>query len=544
MTNKNENHPIGNKVVSQIDSKKLTENIVIVGGGTAGWITAGTLAAKLTSQHVKNFSVTLVESSNIPPIGVGEGTWPTMRRTLKNMGIKETDFIRECNVSFKQGAKFAKWVTGKHDDYYYHPLMLPEGSIKDNLASHWLSIQFPYNENPKNQYSFSMCLSPQEAICEAGLAPKLITTAEYDAIANYAYHLDAGLFSEFLKQHCIKVLNVKHVVDDVMAVTNNDDGDIACVSTAEHGDLSGDLFIDCSGFKSLLLGEHYQVGFKSCKDVLFVDNAIAVQVPYSEENSPIASHTISTAQTAGWIWDIGLSSRRGVGHVYSSRYISEHAAIEELKQYLSATVNDVEQLTFRKIPINPGYREKFWHRNCVAIGLSAGFLEPLEASALLLVEISANMIAEQLPANRQCMEIVSERFNQTFTYRWERIIDFLKLHYMLSQRQDSDFWRDNRKPESIPNSLKSLLSLWQYQPPSDNDFIHATEVFPAASYQYVLYGMGFKTASSHWGYSTEASEKAYEKFKQVNLQTSQFKANLMSNRELINSIKQYGLQRV
>ncbi|MCL1143197.1 tryptophan halogenase family protein [Shewanella gaetbuli] len=543
-----DNQPIDTQL--HTNPTKPIENIVIVGGGTAGWITAGTLAAKLKKQHDKNFSVTLIESANVAPIGVGEGTWPTMRRTLKNMGIRETDFIRQCHVSFKQGAKFCQWVTGKKDDFYYHPLMLPESAGQDDVSAYWQAIQFPYmahsshSNNAADQQSFSMLLSPQQAICEAGLAPKLITTAEYDAIANYAYHLDAGCFSEFLKQHCINQLNVNHVVDDVIGISNDDSGDISCLTTKQHSDIYGDLFIDCSGFKSLLLGEHYQVPFKSCQDILFVDSAIAVQVPYEDENSPIASHTISTAQTAGWIWDIGLSSRRGVGHVYASKYISEQAATEQLKQYLSPTVADVEQLTFRKIDINPGHREKFWHKNCVAVGLSAGFLEPLEASALLLVEISANMIAQQLPANRACMDIVAERFNQTFLYRWDRIIDFLKLHYMLTQRNDSPFWVDNRDPKTIPQSLQTLLELWRYQLPSDNDFTHATEVFPAASYQYVLYGMGFKTQAPHWGISTQAKDAATAVFDKVAQDTAQLQHNLVSNRALINLIKQYGLQRV
>ncbi|WP_144207639.1 tryptophan halogenase family protein [Shewanella donghaensis] len=539
------NNPIRNESINNKSLKckaltkanHITKSIVILGGGTAGWICAGTIAAKLNQQHQTNFSITLIESSNVPPIGVGEGTWPTMRTTLKNMGIRETDFVKECHVSFKQGAKFAKWVTGDKDDYYYHPLMLPGGSVKDNLANHWF--------NADSIKSFSKTLSPQESICEAGLAPKLITTAEYDAVANYAYHLDAGCFSEFLKQHCISKLKVLHVVDDVIAVNNDSDGYITSLMTQSSGDIEGDLFIDCSGFKSMLLGEHYQVPFKSCKDVLFVDTAIAVQVPYESEQSPIASHTISTGQTAGWIWDIGLSSRRGVGHVYSSKYITEQAAINELKRYLSASsVSDIESLTFRKIPINPGHSEKFWHKNCVAVGLSAGFLEPLEASALLLVEISANMIAEQLPVNRLSMAIMAQRFNDTFLYRWARIIDFLKLHYMLSQRQDSQFWIDNRDPATIPKSLQSLLDLWQYQVPSDNDFPHATEVFPAASYQYVLYGMGFKTNPAPWLLSEASTVNSKIIFDKTHQQTQQLIQNLPTNRQLTHLINQYGLQKV
>ncbi|MCL1065636.1 tryptophan 7-halogenase [Shewanella olleyana] len=542
MTSDIEKNPI-----TDLKYEKNISKIVILGGGTAGWITAGTLAAKLNKQHDKNYSVTLIESANVPPIGVGEGTWPTMRRTLKNMGIRETDFIKQCYVSFKQGAKFSKWVTGTNDDYYYHPLMLPEGEVADTTA-HWISLSFPYqpSQQVKNNAtpSFSMCVSPQEAICEAGLAPKFITTAEYDAVANYAYHLDAGAFSTFLQKHCTEQLRVNHVLDDVIGIHNDNYGDIHSLTTTNNGDVCGDLFIDCSGFKSLLIGEHYQVPFKCCKDVLFVDNAIAVQVPYENVQSPIASHTISTAQSAGWIWDIGLTHRRGVGHVYSSQYITEQQAIKELKTYLTDSVENVDELQFRKIPINPGHREKFWHKNCVAIGLSAGFLEPLEASALLLVEISANMIAQQLPANRGSMDIVARRFNETFLYRWNRIIDFLKLHYMLNQRNDSQFWIDNRNPDSIPDSLKRLLELWRYQAPSDDDFVHATEVFPAASYQYILYGMGFKTEPSHLGYSAASLQRGKQISNGVYEQQKHLTRSLPSQRELINLINQYGLQKI
>ncbi|WP_370980593.1 tryptophan halogenase family protein [Agaribacterium sp. ZY112] len=511
-------------------------NIVIVGGGTAGWLTAGTIAAKLKKDSAATVQVTLIESPNIPIVGVGEGTWPTMRNTLKKMGVRETDFIRECDVSFKQGAKFAKWVTGADDDFYYHPLILPQDFSNANLAPHWLK---------DNQgLSFSEAVCPQEALCERGLAPKSITTPEYGAIANYAYHLNAGTFSKFLQKHCVDKLGVKHMLDDVLSVNAAENGDIRSLTTQENSELSGDLFIDCTGFKSLLLGDFYQVPFKSCKDVLFLDTALAVQVPYQSKEDPIASHTISTAQEAGWIWDIGLSTRRGVGHVYSSAYTTQEKAENALKEYLKDSIDSVDDLAFRKIPIEPGHRERFWHKNCVAVGLSAGFLEPLEASALVLVEMSATMIAEQLPTTREAMDVVSKRFNSTFLYRWQRIIDFLKLHYILSQREDSDFWIDNRKKETIPDSLQELMTLWTYQYPWHDDFDRAAEVFPAASYQYVLYGMGFQTQASHLGMSDSALKQAESSFLMNKKVSNNWVQNLPKNRELINKIHEFGLQKV
>ena len=513
---------------------KPIHSIVVVGGGTAGWITAGTIAAKLKNESSAGLSVTLIESPDTPIIGVGEGTWPTMRGTLAKMGVRETDFIRECNVAFKQGAKFARWSTGKDDDYYYHPLMLPQGFSDTNLAPHWL-------QNHQHK-SFSETVCPQDYLCEKGLAPKKITTPEYTGIANYAYHLDAGTFSEFLKKHCTQKLGVNHIIDNVTHINADENNDIASVGTQKNGAIAGDLFIDCTGFKSLLLGEHYDIPFISCKDTLFIDKAIAVHVPYASEDSKIASHTISTAQDAGWIWDIGLSNRRGIGHVYSSEHTSAEKAYDNLHQYLSQDVADINSLNFREITIKPGYREKFWEKNCVAVGLSAGFLEPLEASALMLVEISAAMIAEQLPATRQTMDIVSKRFNKTFLYRWERIIDFLKLHYVLSQRTDNAFWIDNRNSDTIPNSLQELMTLWQYQYPWHDDFDRTTEVFPAASYQYVLYGMGFKTHASHIGMSDNMQKKAEAYFRYNEQETQKMMSSLPSNRELLNKISQYGLQ--
>lgn len=510
---------------------KPTKTVVIVGGGIAGWLTAGRIAA----YHKQNVSVILIESPSIPAVGVGEGTWPTMRSTLIALGISETDFIRECDASFKQGAKFAKWVDGKEDDFYYHPLVLPQGFSKGDVAGYWL------NKEDKNGRSFSDEVCFQEAICEKGLAPKTIRTEEYGAIANYAYHLDSGKFAVFLQKHCTEKLGVVHVLDDVNGVKTLKNEDIGSVSTKENGDISGDLFVDCTGFSSLLLGKHFNVPFKSCSDVLFIDTALAVQVPYDHEDSPIASHTISTGQEAGWIWDIGLQHRRGVGYVYSSKHSSEEKAREVLAKYVG---EKFDSLPVRKIPIVSGHREKFWQNNCVAVGLSAGFLEPLEASALVLVELSAQMISEQLPATRDVMGVVAKRFNETFIYRWDKIIDFLKLHYILSNRTDNAFWTDNRKPESIPESLKELMQLWKHRSPADHDFTSNNEVFPAASYQYVLYGMGFKSDYSLSQHLLNDWRFAEQQFSKNNKMIEQASAALPTNRELLNKVRQYGFSEI
>ncbi|MGQ8364420.1 tryptophan halogenase family protein [Glaciecola sp. 1036] len=515
---------------------KPIRNIVIVGGGTAGWLTCAVLAAEHCAHSDKGIKVSLIESPDVKTIGVGEGTWPTMRSTLRKTGISETDFFKYCDASFKQGAKFAKWVTGADDDAYYHPLVLPQGFNEINLAPFW--------QPHADKVSFADAVCFQSQLCENGLAPKQITTPEYAHVANYAYHLDAGKFAQFLQQHCTEKLGVRHILDHVTAVNSAENGDIASLSTKQSGEIEGDLFIDCTGFKSLLLGEHYGIGFKSCKDILFNDTALATHVPYESEQSPILSHTLSTAQSAGWIWDIGLPSRRGVGHVYSSAHTTQNAAEVELRNYISNLIGEQKaaQLNVRKIEINPGHREKFWHKNCVAVGLSAGFLEPLEASALVLVELSAAMISEQLPATRGIMDIVSKRFNDKFSYRWDRIIDFLKLHYVLTKRTDTEYWIDNCRPETIPKDLQTLLELWRYQPPWHQDFTHVDEIFPTASYQYVLYGMGFSSIPPPTQRKSLNHALAQQHLKKNHQMTQKLVRGLPTNRDLIESIRQQGLQ--
>jgi tryptophan halogenase len=503
-------------------------HLVIVGGGSAGWLTAGVLAAS----H-RGLQVTLIESPDVPTIGVGEGTWPSMRDTLHRIGVSESDFIRECDASFKQGSRFNRWVNGRDDDYFFHPFVLPQGYGETNLVERW--------QERHAGIPFADLTSFQPHLCVQGRAPKQPQTPEYAAVANYGYHLDAGKFGLFLRKHCLEKLGVRYVPDHVVGINSHDNGDIASLQTKTHGALEGDLFVDCSGMQSLLLGQHYQVPFLSQQHVLFNDTALAVQIPYASEDSPIGSQTSSTAQSSGWIWDIGLPTRRGIGHVYSSAHISDDHAEFELRNYIFQTGGPSDIPQPRKLSFKPGYRKQFWHRNCVAIGLSAGFIEPLEASALALVELSAGMLTEDFPATREAMDIVARRFNEAFTYRWERVIDFLKLHYVLSERRDSEYWRDNCV---APTRLGELLSLWRHRPPSRYDFHRIEEVFPSASYQYILYGMGFKTEAGHAASVPHQGELADGYFREAAELTRKMLAALPSNRELIDHVKRHGLQRI
>jgi tryptophan halogenase len=506
-------------------------HIVIVGGGSAGWLVAGVIAA----EH-RELQVTLVESPDVPTIGVGEGTWPTMRDTLRKIGVSESDFFRECDAAFKQGSRFNRWVDGSEHDAYFHPFVLPQGYGDADLAARW--------QDRHPQVPFADLVSFQPHLCVQGKAPKQAATPEFAAVANYGYHLDAGKFGIFLRRHCVEKLGVRHVQDHVQAIASHENGDIAALALREQGALAGDLFIDCSGMQSLLLGQHYGIEFLSQKHVLFNDSALAIQVPYPAEDSPIASQTTSTAQSCGWIWDIGLPTRRGIGHVYSSAHTSDAQAEAALRAYITASGGPADIATPRKLGFQPGYRKQFWHRNCLAIGLSAGFIEPLEASALALVELSVAMLSDDMPATRGDMEIVARRFNDAFTYRWERVIEFLKLHYVLSRRSDSDYWHDNRQAATIPPRLEELLTLWRHRAPSRNDFYRVEEVFPSASYQYILYGMGFAGDATSTARRAAQAGLADEFFQQAAALTRKMLPALPTNRALIEHVRSHGFAQV
>lgn len=509
------------------------KHVLVVGGGTAGWITAGIIAAKCVNEQGRDLTITLIESPTVGTVGVGEGTWPSLRTTLQALGVAETDFMRFCDATFKQGARFNRWVDNSDNDFYYHPLMLPNELGPLNTVTHWL-----YSASNSNRLSYSAAVCPQEAACEAGLAPKAITTPEYQGSLNYAYHLDTNKFSEFISDHCIKNLNIKHKFGDITGTKAGPDGEIAALNLADGSELTADFYIDCSGFSGLLIDKHFNVPFVDKSDILFCDRAVAVHCPYTD-TSTIASHTISTATGSGWIWDIGLQSRRGVGHVYSSRYTSDEEAAKELKAYIGKSAKD---LPLRLIKYQPGHREKFWVKNCVAVGLSAGFVEPLEASSILLVELSAYWISEKLPLNKNGFVPCEQSFNEIFSYRWNTIIEFLKLHYCISKRRDTPFWRDNTSADSIPTELQRKLHMWQEQTPSVLDFLNRADVFPLESYCYILYGMNFKTATH--SPRVDNLQKIENRLNRQQQNLDALLSTLPKNNTLLDAIIKHGLQKI
>ena len=511
----------------------MTKTVVIVGGGSAGWLTAGIIAARHNPQNDagQGTRVVLLESPDVANLGVGEGTWPTMRDTLRQIGISEVDFLRSCDVGFKQGSQFINWQRGKGESYY-HPFVPPAGYGSVNLAAHWLDRGM--------ESTFADAVSPQGKVCDLGLAPKTAQTPEYAFGLNYGYHLNAGKFVELLKRHCVDKLGVDYQLGHVDQVLSAENGDITALSLTKGENISGDLFVDCTGFSALLIGKHYQVPFVSQRDCLFNDTALAVQADHADEDTAIASCTKSTAQSSGWIWDIALPTRRGIGHVFSSQHVSLETAEDELQRYLAADpALAKKQHSPRKITFQPGHRARFWHKNCVAVGVSAGFVEPLEASALVLIEKSAEFISNNLPQDRAAMKVVAKRFNDIIGKYWVDIIDFLKLHYVLTERTDSEYWRDHVRAESIPDSLQDALELWRAQVPWVSDSNNRAELFSAASVQYILYGMGFTTQSNSSrlrGWDKDAV--LADRLMRDNLgKTEMFMASQPTNRDLLNLVR-------
>jgi glycine/D-amino acid oxidase-like deaminating enzyme len=462
--------------------EKPLKRIVIVGGGTAGWLSACYVASRSRAAGGEPLSVTLIEAPDIPTVGVGEGTWPTMRSTLAEIGIDEDDILLRCDGALKQGSRFDGWITGSSDDSYYHPFTAPPEAKPIDLVAAWREFA------PGLPFAFAM--SSQPAVCEMQLAPKQSSMAPYAGALNYAYHLDAGKLAAELAKHGVDRLGVTHLRDEVLSAEQSEDGNIEAVVTRSGNRVHGDLFIDCSGQAALLIGGHYGTEWIDRSNILFNDRALVVQLPV-DEKSPVQSQTIGAAHKGGWIWDIGLPTRRGIGCVYSSRFLDDAAAESELRNYVARTAGEEQAraISPRALGFRSGHRAEFWRGNCIAIGLSAGFVEPLEASAIVLTELSLRALMDNFPAGAEGLPFHAQRFNDVFRTRWDRIVEFLKLHYLLSKREEP-YWRVHRERETAPERLAQLITLWRTQPPSVYDFPLADELFPAASYQYVYYGMG------------------------------------------------------
>ncbi len=504
--------------------------LLIVGGGTAGWLTAAYLAKALRLTERSHLELTVLESPDIGVIGVGEGTFPTIRTTLQFLGIDEGRFIRETGATLKQGIRFVDWGHAPGPDgrrhEFLHPFEAPFYAEDLNLVPYWL-LQDEAAREP-----FAQAMTIQHRVAAAQRAPKRAGEAPYAAPLNYAYHFDALKLSGLLADRA-RQLGVRHVRGTVTDVSLDESGAIAHLHTAEHGRFEADLYIDCTGFRAELIGRALGSGFKSARGQLFCDRALACKLPdeAAHPDAPLESCTIATAHEAGWLWEIGLNGARGIGCVYSSDHIGDERAADILRAYVGPRHADA---ALRSIPFAPGYRERQWVKNCVAVGLSAGFLEPLEATGLVLIEAAVGMIAEMLPHSGP-MEAPARRFNELMALRFENIINFLKLHYCLSGRTEP-FWRDNAAPGTLPPRLAELLEQWRLRPPGRFDFVLDTETFAFFNYQYILYGMGFATDLGAGRDDFPRAEEAARLFAKIRRFAERAVADLPPHRTLVRQI--------
>ncbi|WP_448660080.1 tryptophan halogenase family protein [Sphingomonas sp. CJ99] len=461
-------------------------SILIIGGGTAGWLTAAYLARHFDLEHNPRVTITLLESPDIGIIGVGEGSFPTIRNTLRFLGVDESAFVREACATFKQGIRFDDWLhapTGGRRHSYLHPFEAPfDGEGGPSLVDYWLL------EDPAARPSFAEAMTIQNRVAAAQRAPKRAGEEAFDGPLSYAYHFDAQRVGEVLAMRAVE-LGVRHLKGRLDGVTlDTETGAIAAVQCAAHGPLTADLYVDCTGFRAELIGRALDAPFKGVRDTLFANRAIACKLPYDRADAPLDSYTIAAAHEGGWLWNIGLSGARGLGCVYSSDHLDDARAHDILDAYSGGRSRDV---AVRALPFEAGYRTTPWVKNCVAVGLAGGFLEPLESTGMVMIETAAAMIAELLPLTGPVAG-PARRFNERMRARYDNTVAFLKLHYCLSRR-DEPFWRDNAAPESVPERLAELLEEWRYRPPGRFDFILDLDSFAWFNYQYILYGMEYPT---------------------------------------------------
>jgi glycine/D-amino acid oxidase-like deaminating enzyme len=504
-----------------------TRSILIVGGGTAGWISAAYLAKALALRDNPHLTITLLESPDIGIIGVGEGTFPTIRETLRFLDIDERKFIRESSATFKQGILFTDWLHQPHPGKrhrFFHPFEAPFYSEETSLVPYWLL------QEANGRPSFAEAVTIQNRVAGAKRGPKRLGEPDFDGPLNYAYHIDARSLARLLAERALE-LGVVHLTGELEHAELGGDGAIERVLLKGGGELRADFYVDCSGFHAELIGRALSSPFRSVRDCLFADRAAVCKIPYDDPEAPIESYTLANAHEGGWTWDIGLAGSRGIGCVYSSDHIGDERALAILRDYVGP---GFEEGSVRILSFDPGYRERQWVGNCVAVGLSAGFLEPLEATGLVLIEAAVGMIAELFPHHGP-LDAPARRFNQLMTARFENIVKFLKLHYCLSQRAEP-FWRENADPATIPEELQELLRQWRYRPPGRFDFILDVESFAFFNYQYILYGMEFQTDLSAGRSDFPNVAAAQRLFERIRAFGEKAARDLPSHRELVSEL--------
>ncbi len=450
--------------------------VLIVGGGTAGWMTAAALSNTFNRKQVE---ITLVESDEISSIGVGEATIPEIAIYNDILGIDENEFLKFCGGTFKLGIEFNHW--GKIGDSYMHPFG-HYGTKLDVLQfyHYWQKNNHEYGEHDIEQYS----ICEQAAKRNKFAKPTNIPNSPLSQIT-YAFHFDASLYAQYLRKYSEdrEVIRQEGFVESVNL--EKTDGSIREIQLRSGAILTADLYIDCSGFNGLLIEQALNTGYDDWSHNLPCDRAVTVPTENTENPIP---YTKATAHTAGWQWRIPLQHRVGNGHVYCSRYMSDDEATQILLDHIDGdTLSEPKKIRFKT-----GRRRKFWNKNCVAIGLSSGFMEPLESTSIHLIQSSISKLIALFPAHG-FNQVEVDKYNQILSDEFEYIRDFLILHYHATERNDSPFWNYCRTMD-IPPRLKEKMSLYRS---SGRIFRDNFELFDETSWLAVMHGQGLKAKAHH-----------------------------------------------
>lgn len=473
------------------------QQITIVGGGTAGWLTAMILNRFLNpldrepsvqSPGVQSpgVQINVIESPKIPTIGVGEATVPAMPNLLQQLGINETEFLRRCNASFKMGVRFDHWGLDQSGDplRYYHPFNYPRGLAGWSPAYHFNKF------GPQvDGADFADCMAPNSAIIKEHRGPRPLAGGDYESAIGYSYHLDASLFAKLLRD-VAATRGIRHIRDDVVEVLQDEQGFISHLRLEQGGLFPVELVVDCTGFKGLILQQILNEPFVSIDQHLLCDRAIPVQIPHRDPTR-IEPCTRSTGLGAGWVWRVPLYNRLGTGYVFSSAFRTDEEAKAEFFQHLRAIGDlppDAPDPEAPVIHMKTGRTQRAWVKNCVAIGLSGSFVEPLEATAIFVVEMAARWLAAHLP-DRSFNPAVANQYNQLNETLFDEIRDFIISHYYTSNRTEP-FWQAARSEGVLTDPLKEKLELWRHILPNSTDTT-GSRLFGFWNYTYTLWAKGF-----------------------------------------------------
>jgi tryptophan halogenase len=440
--------------------------VLIVGGGTAGWMTAAHLNAVLNRDGRDVAQISLIESPDAEASGIGEGTLPNINRFLAILGIDQREFMQQVGGTLKQCTKFVNWLNNE-GDYFYHPFSMERMGAVDRSAERWLKSN--------RSVPFAETISPQPALCEMNLAPLMLSRWDFGSQLSYAFHLDESKFADYLRE-LSTARGVTRYPDRVADVEMAENGNIAAVQIAGGQRLEADLYIDCTGAVASLIEQAMGVGWIDCSKWLLCDRALTLKVPY-EQYYPGFVHpfTTATALSAGWVWDVPLLDSRSLGYVHSSAFQSEGEAERELRAFEGA---HAESTNSSLVHYKTGHRENAWVGNCVSIGAASSFVESLESTGLYMIDLAAEMLVDHFPYGDDMVPL-AYRYNRIMMNRYYEILDFINLHYCLTRRSDTDFWCEVQKPEHINDRLKAKLDFWRIKRPTRSDF--EDQFFPGQS---------------------------------------------------------------